>query len=145
MFRFRVATSIQKKRIFGFRVATLIQGIKKAIPIQKRTSIYVQGCYQYLEAYQYLGLGLLPVFRSTPVFGFRVANISGIKETILVQKHNSIQVQGCQRLRKLLVFRIMRGSGGCRDVYGGCFKKAKSFKRLNFKVSEILCSKCYFH
>ena len=111
LFRFRVATSIQKhpnvqvqgchqyleEKDIWVQGCYLNLGYKKAFPIQKRTSIYVQGCYQYLEAHQCLGLGLLPVFGSTPVFGFRVAtNISGIKETVLIQKHTSIQIQGCQ-------------------------------------------------
>ena len=43
----------------------------------------------YLEAYQYLGLGLLPIFRSMLVFRFRVA--TGI------QKHPNVQVQGCHQ------------------------------------------------
>ena len=36
----------------------------------------------YLEAYQYLGLGLLPVFRSIQVFRFRVATN--------IEKHTSV-------------------------------------------------------
>ena len=103
VFRFRVATNIQKhvsfqvqgcyryletpqclglglppvfkrKGFLGFRVATLIQGIKSN---------------PYLEAYQYLGLGLPPVFRSIPLFRFRVATS--------IQKHPNVQVQGCHQ------------------------------------------------
>ena len=94
--RFRVASSIQKHTSVQVQGCYHNLGYKKAIPIQKHRSGQVQGCYQYSEAYLYLGLGLLPVFRSTPVFRFRVAtNISGIKEAIMIQKHTSIQVQGC--------------------------------------------------
>ena len=36
----------------------------------------------YIEAYQYLGLGLLPVSKSTPILGFRVATS--------IQKHTIV-------------------------------------------------------
>ena len=87
IFRLRVATSIQK------HPNVQVQGCHQYL---EEKDIWVQGCYlnvgykksnPYLEAYKYLCLGLLPVFRSIPVFRFRVATS--------VQKHTSVWIQGC--------------------------------------------------
>ena len=52
------------------------------LPVFRKKPLFLQG---EGASMLYLGIGLLPIFRSTPVFRFRVAtNIAGIKETIII-------------------------------------------------------------
>ena len=103
-------------QVFRFTAFTNIQGLRNQERFRCTSISILRGCYQYLEAYLYLGLGLLLVFRSTPVFRFRVAtNISGIKEAIMIQKHTSIEVQGCYHL---YFFGSPNAGGGTQKKYG---------------------------